>query len=273
VVIIICQLKNEASLAFPVLDINSNAIKSFWGDNRDGGTRLHKGVDIFAPRNTPVTAVANGVITRTGTNNLGGKVVWLFAEGKSFYYAHLDSQLVSTGNLVDVGDTLGLVGNTGNAKHTPPHLHFGIYLPGKGAVNPLPFIKNIFHEPERINVNRELIGRPGRVKARTASFISGEKKVGLSRNIPLKIYGASGSRYRVELPDGRAGFISAANVEASGSPVTFKSINSDMKFYSSPVETSEISLSFEREKSLPVYGTFNNFLLISFDGNFLWTKK
>ena len=57
----------------------------------------------------------------------------------SVYYAHLDEQLVSQGQRVKKGDTLGLVGNTGNAKHTPPHLHFGIYT-YNGAIDPLPFI-------------------------------------------------------------------------------------------------------------------------------------
>ncbi|WP_317198432.1 M23 family metallopeptidase [Salegentibacter lacus] len=38
------------------------------------------------------------------------------------------------------GDTLGFVGNTGNARTTPPHLHFGIYKGYRGAINPLHFV-------------------------------------------------------------------------------------------------------------------------------------
>ena len=76
-------------------------------------------------------------------NNLGGKVVFMRPSGKnlSLYYAHLDSQIVETGQRVTTGQVLGLVGNTGNARTTPAHLHFGI-AGGKGWVNPLPYVKN-----------------------------------------------------------------------------------------------------------------------------------
>ncbi len=72
---------------------------------------------------------------------MGGKQVWLRDGifGQSLYYAHLDSILVSGGKRVKTGDTLGLVGNTGNAKTTSPHLHFGIYTTN-GAIDPLPFV-------------------------------------------------------------------------------------------------------------------------------------
>jgi murein DD-endopeptidase MepM/ murein hydrolase activator NlpD len=58
----------------------------------------------------------------------------------STYYAHLDRQAVTPGQRVNAGDLVGWVGNTGNARTTPPHLHFGVYLAAAGAVDPLPFI-------------------------------------------------------------------------------------------------------------------------------------
>jgi peptidoglycan LD-endopeptidase LytH len=129
------------SLGFPVAGKKSR-IGSFWGADRDGGKRSHEGIDIFAPKRTPVIASADGIITRVKEGGIGGKVVWQRIAGKSIslYYAHLDEQLVQPGQLVKKGDTLGLVGNTGNARTTPTHLHFGIYTYG-GAIDPLSFVK------------------------------------------------------------------------------------------------------------------------------------
>ncbi len=135
------------SLVFPVFGKKSN-IGSFWGDSRDGGSRKHQGIDIFAKKGTPVVAVADGVIVQTGNERLGGKTVWLQTTDHPWnvYYAHLDKQKVHAGQVVKKGDVLGTVGNTGNARFTPSHLHFGIYTM-RGPVNPLPYVK---HSPKII---------------------------------------------------------------------------------------------------------------------------
>lgn len=129
------------SYGFPVVGKSNSDIRSFWGASRDGGRRSHEGIDVFAPRGTPVVAVTDGYIRSTGDRGLGGKQVWLRTNlfGSSLYYAHLDSIAVSATDRVNKGDTLGFVGNTGNARTTDPHLHFGIYY-NRGAVNPLPYI-------------------------------------------------------------------------------------------------------------------------------------
>jgi murein DD-endopeptidase MepM/ murein hydrolase activator NlpD len=137
------SLTKKPLYAFPVAGKGNADIMSFWGMERDGGKRSHEGIDIFAKKGTPVVAITNGTISYTGERGLGGKQVWLRDGlfGKSLYYAHLDSITVQAGAAVKVGDTLGFVGNTGNAKFTPPHLHFGIYR--SGAVNPLPYVYTI----------------------------------------------------------------------------------------------------------------------------------
>jgi len=134
------SLNKQPLYTFPVAGKGNAAIGSFWGVERDGGKRNHEGIDIFAKKGTPVVAITNGTISFTGERGLGGKQVWLRDGlfGKSLYYAHLDSIAVQGGMTVKMGDTLGFVGNTGNAKTTPPHLHFGIYQ--SGAINPLPFV-------------------------------------------------------------------------------------------------------------------------------------
>ena len=131
-----------ATLRFPVEGVSARAVQSVFGDPRDSGARAHEGVDIFAPRGAPVVAATDGWVTRVTTNRLGGNVVWVWdgERGQALYYAHLDRQDVSPGTRVRAGDVLGRVGNTGNARTTAPHLHFGIYRALEGAVDPLPFI-------------------------------------------------------------------------------------------------------------------------------------
>ena len=122
------RIQSKPSYYFPVSGASAKSIQSFWGAARDGGKRSHEGVDIFAKRGTPVVASVDGYISRTGNRGLGGKQVWLREGlfGNSLYYAHLDSIIATSGQRVKVGDTLGLVGNTGNARPTPPRLHLGV---------------------------------------------------------------------------------------------------------------------------------------------------
>ena len=129
-----------AALTFPVQ--GRATVQSFFRDPRDNNRREHHGIDIFAPRNTPVLAAADGFVTSVGTTARGGNVVWVWdpRRSQSHYYAHLDKQAVSTGTRVKAGDVVGYVGNTGNARTTPPHLHFGIYSSGEGPIDPLPFV-------------------------------------------------------------------------------------------------------------------------------------
>jgi murein DD-endopeptidase MepM/ murein hydrolase activator NlpD len=118
-----------------------NGFSDSWGAARPNG-RSHKGVDIFAGRGTPVRAVADGVATRVETDGLGGNVIHLVDEaGHRYYYAHLSAHAVSAGARVESGEVIGSLGNSGNARGTPPHLHFA-YHPNDGpAVNPYPLAR------------------------------------------------------------------------------------------------------------------------------------
>ncbi len=197
------------SLAFPVAGVSDNAIQSFWGAQRSAGRRLHEGVDIFAPRLTPVLAVSEGRISFTGERGLGGKQVWL-REGafkKSFYYAHLDSIHVSMTEKVMVGDTLGFVGNTGNARTTTPHLHFGIYT-GNGAIDPLPFIRR----KERKKTELQAPAYKGHVSSQNANVRLGPNtKAKIIKTLnsldTVLILGRTVDWYHTELSDKIQGFI------------------------------------------------------------------
>lgn len=126
----------EQSLMNPV---KGKAFADTWHAPRGGGRR-HEGVDIFAKKNTKVRSTTDGIVTKVGKNKLGGKVIGIQGPGAWHYYAHLNKFAgIKRYQRVKAGQTIGYVGNTGNAKGTPPHLHYGIYLPS-GAVNPYPLI-------------------------------------------------------------------------------------------------------------------------------------
>ncbi len=129
----------------PVHQVKARQLKDTWGASRNGG-RLHEGIDIMAPRGTKVYSTTEGLVADLRNNNLGGIVVWVLGPAGSWhYYAHLDEHKrgLQVGDYVKKGDLLGYVGNSGNARHTAAHLHYSIYLDGKGrgATNPYPYLR------------------------------------------------------------------------------------------------------------------------------------
>lgn len=110
-----------------------------WHAPRPGG-RLHEGIDVFAPRGTPVIASTDGVLTqvRDGSPRAGKSIRLTELDGTYSFYAHLEAfhPDVERGARVSRGDVLGYVGTTGNAQGTMPHLHFEIHPRGGEAVPP-----------------------------------------------------------------------------------------------------------------------------------------
>jgi peptidoglycan LD-endopeptidase LytH len=129
----------DTKLRMPVAGAKASRVADTWHTRRER-TRLHEGQDIFARRGTPVLSATRGIVVRIGDNTPGGHTVSVLGSGgRTYYYAHLDgySTGIEVGQEVQPGDLLGYVGNTGNARMTPPHLHFGVYGPG-GPIDPLP---------------------------------------------------------------------------------------------------------------------------------------
>ena len=112
-----------------------------WGAARSQG-RSHEGIDIFAERGTPIQSTTQGIVSKVGENNLGGRVVVVVGPGGAgHYYAHLEDYAdIAPNDWVNQGDIIGYVGDSGNAKGTPPHVHYGIYINGS-AVNPYPLLQ------------------------------------------------------------------------------------------------------------------------------------
>ena len=130
-------------LPVPVQGIVPGQLTDTWGGARSGG-RAHEGIDIFGKRNTPVLSATEGFVASLSPNTLGGTVVWVVGPGRErHYYAHLESHApdIRVGQWVEAGTVIGFVGDSGNAKGTPPHLHYGIYRMGEGAVNPYPRLR------------------------------------------------------------------------------------------------------------------------------------
>jgi murein DD-endopeptidase MepM/ murein hydrolase activator NlpD len=134
-------------VVFPIAGDHPLPLIDSFGFPRMTGTpdeHWHEGIDLFAPRGTPLVATERGIITRVGSGRLGGLKLWLKGEsGTEWYYAHLDSFAngLVDGKLVEAGDLLGYVGNTGNAVGTPPHLHMQMHPDGGRPVNPYPLLK------------------------------------------------------------------------------------------------------------------------------------
>ena len=204
-------LRVDGSMAFPVEQRDTRAILSFFGDDRDAGRRSHRGVDIFAPRGTPVLSATDGRVYRVETTAIGGKVVWVrdSDESQRVYYAHLDSQVARTGMDVERGTLLGFVGNTGNARTTPPHLHFAVYASRRGAVDPFYYL---FEPPQALpdaSAPLEHLGAWTRtvsagIRLRTGPSSRAEIVAELEESTPLRVLAASGSWYRVRLPNAAA---------------------------------------------------------------------
>jgi len=137
------------ALPVPVAGVPVRGIAATFGAAR-GSDRRHAGVDIFARRGTPVRSATRGIVVSVRDAGLGGRQVWVLGPARErYYYAHLDDWApgLRTGDVVAAGTPLGVVGTTGNARGTPPHLHFGIYG-GGGARDPLPLLREGAGVPE-----------------------------------------------------------------------------------------------------------------------------
>jgi len=221
------SLSTEPTLGFPVAGHNMSSVISYWGAERDRGVRSHEGIDIRARRGTPAITAQNGFVTQVGTNNLGGKVVFVSSLDSpySLYYAHLDSQLVATGQRVTRGDTIGLIGNTGNAITTSPHLHFGIYARNSGAVNPLPFIDDRKEKRPGLPELSKWLGDTVIIKRKANLYIHaqldrGEMLRTLPSNTSLRIIGEMARGYRVQLADGTKGYIPTVPLQSGSTGIS-----------------------------------------------------
>lgn len=135
-------------LVVPVAGVAVAQLQDTFDEGRDDG-RVHRALDILAPRGTAVLAADDGRIVRMRPNALGGNAIYATdPQGRVvYYYAHLDAYQprLLEGATIARGDTLGIVGTTGNAPKDTPHLHFQVMrMPPDGRywdgepINPYP---------------------------------------------------------------------------------------------------------------------------------------
>ncbi|UCC82467.1 MAG: peptidoglycan DD-metalloendopeptidase family protein [Gemmatimonadota bacterium] len=258
------------SLQFPVSEGGATDIGSWYGDPRDAGRRRHEGLDIFARRGTPVLAAADGVVRSTRSNGLGGNVIWLRDRfGQTHYYAHLDRQAVSRGQRVLAGDTIGFVGNTGNARTTPPHLHFGLY--SSGSFDPYPALRQLPTTPADFSGDPNLIGGLARVtldgaRVRALPTTRSNMLAELPLHTPMRVEGGSGAWYRVVTPDGTIGYVAARLTEPADSPIRSTVVTDGALLLTDPSST---ALAFEAVApgtEVPVLGAHEEFLFVEGPG-------
>lgn len=103
-------------------------------DPFSGALKYHKGVDVAVAEGTEVRAVAKGTVTASAYNGIGGNYVVIdHGDGRESYYGHLQTRTVAKGDVVELGEIIGLSGKTG--KVTGAHLHFQLSY-GQRTVDP-----------------------------------------------------------------------------------------------------------------------------------------
>lgn len=141
----------KGALLVPVQGIDASALRDTYAEQRGGGGRTHEALDIPAPRGTPVLSATGGRVLKLFDSKAGGKMVYAADSSERFIlmYAHLDSYApgLADGQPLRRGQVIGVVGTTGNAPPSVPHLHFAIARSNdvkvwwKGApVNPYPIL-------------------------------------------------------------------------------------------------------------------------------------
>ena len=255
-----------ASLPFPVEGLTARAVQSEFGAARDAGRREHEGIDIFAARNTAVVAVVDGT-AQSGTNGLGGNVVWLrdHGEPRSFYYAHLTRAAFEGTTRVRSGEVVGYIGNTGNARTTAPHLHFGIYQ--RGAIDPLPFLRADDRTPPPTGDDAKWVSELVRVSAARSALKAGTVRdaatiAQLNRATLARVVGVTDAKLRVELPDRSFGYLDQSTVAMARTPLRRQTLRAGEVIREHPRADAPSVDTIAEPVIVDVIGEFNGFSLI-----------
>ena len=152
------------SIVFPVNNIMSHFYDD-WGEIRGNGKRIHEGIDIRAQKGSPIVAIADGRVNTISYSESSGYYIAIdHQNGWLSLYVHLDDDINGNDNLggrdtafaegiylggeVIAGQTIGYVGDSGNADGTVPHVHFEVRYMGK-SYDVYDYIKSSWERFER----------------------------------------------------------------------------------------------------------------------------
>jgi len=152
------------SIVFPVKNIMSHFYDD-WGEIRGNGKRIHEGIDIRAQKGSPIVAIADGRVNTISYSESSGYYIAIdHQNGWLSLYVHLDDDINGNDNLggrdtafadgiylggeVIAGQTIGYVGDSGNADGTVPHVHFEVRYMGK-SYDVYDYIKSSWERFER----------------------------------------------------------------------------------------------------------------------------
>lgn len=156
------DLDNDPVEKFPIpilLGLALRQVTSDFGDPRGGGTREHEGQDFIAPRGAYIVSPTDAVVLRTGTGESAGKYVYTANPGdETFAYMHLDeiADGIKAGTVLEPGDLIGYVGDTGNAKGGVTHLHFEV-REGREALDPFDRLEGEFSLEDRMEALEKIL--------------------------------------------------------------------------------------------------------------------
>jgi peptidoglycan LD-endopeptidase LytH len=119
-------IPNNISSPIALKDVTKIDPESFWYYPW-GESGVHKGIDIFCEKGTPVLSPVAGFVISKRYGTIGGNYVYILGpKWRTYYFAHMDTTFVTAYSYISSGDTIGKVGNTGNAICRPTHLHYSI---------------------------------------------------------------------------------------------------------------------------------------------------
>ncbi len=167
------------------------------------------------------------------------------------------------------GDTIGLVGNTGNARTTPPHLHFGLYIRGEGAHDPWDFLLELPTEFEPVEVELAELGEWVRIAGhgqeihlRDRPTRRSQVLTELPQHTAVRVLGGVGTWYRVQLPDGSVGFVAGRLTEDMESPIRLERLAESQPLQAQPRAGAPVMDELPKGVDVPVLGTFGDFLFV-----------